>query len=301
MRPTPRALSFCAAISVMFFWSGWLVLSRWGVTHALTNLDIMVLRFGTACCLTLPFVFVFYRISDLRHLFHPKTILVGLACGVPYVWLCFIGLEMSVAANAGVVINGSLPIFTLLIMWLISRKLPNKMQLFGILLIVCGNIIILANDQASHPLSYLLLLSAGCLFSIYASYAKFWQINAKKLILVAPTANFILILPIWLLSDTHIGTAPWEEIILQALYQGILVSIFVLWLMSFALAHISSYALSFIMAFVPIIGAFLAFLFLEEPLTEAILIGAGICTLGIMSMNIPSVLKYFKKAPFKSA
>lgn len=294
MHVSPARLGLCAALSVLFFWSGWLVISRWGVTSTLSNSDILLLRFGTATFFTLPFALWGRSISQLKALFNHRTIIAGLACGVPYVWLCFIGLEISVAANAGVVINGSIPIFTLLIMWGLTRQSPALAQFPGIFLILAGNVVVLAGDPASSWLSYILLLGAGCLLSFYSSLTKIWEVPAKDLILVAPTTNLIVILPLWYLAPSQILQAPWSEILIQAGYQGILVSILVLWLMSFSLKHISSYSFAFIMALVPLFAAFLAHFTLGEPLTAYILGGAALCTVGIIVLNIPQLLRRFK-------
>ena len=220
--------------------------------------------------------------------------MTGLACGVPYVWLCFIGLETSLAANAGVVINGSLPIFTLFIMWRLTRHPPTFKQLPGILLILAGNIVILAGDPVSSLLNYLLLLGAGCLLSFYSSLTKIWHISAKDLILVAPTTNFLVILPLWFLLPTQIAIAPLPEILLQVFYQGILVSVVVLWLMSYSLKHISPYSFSAIMALVPVCAAFLAHFILLEPLGAYILGAAGLCALGIITLNLPYLIYHFR-------
>ena len=47
-------IGVAAAVSVVFFWSGWILVSRFGVVNSLTPFDVAGLRFGVAGLLVLP-------------------------------------------------------------------------------------------------------------------------------------------------------------------------------------------------------------------------------------------------------
>jgi len=45
-----------AAISVVLFWSGWIVVSRFGVSNNLTVYDIAGFRFSVGAAVVLPYI-----------------------------------------------------------------------------------------------------------------------------------------------------------------------------------------------------------------------------------------------------
>jgi hypothetical protein len=49
-------LGAIAAVCVVFFWSGWIVVSRIGVTHHLTVYDVTGLRFSIGAAVAMPYI-----------------------------------------------------------------------------------------------------------------------------------------------------------------------------------------------------------------------------------------------------
>jgi len=106
---TPLVKAYIAAVIVVCIWSGWITLSRMGVQTALTPYDITLLRFGTAALITLPFSLRY----DWRAVKWNQILLVALGCGFLYTMFSFIGLKTIKATNAGVLVNGMLPVIGL--------------------------------------------------------------------------------------------------------------------------------------------------------------------------------------------
>lgn len=286
-----------AAFTVVLVWSGWFIISKWGVTHSLTNADILLLRFTTASIIILPFLWR-YKMSEIPSLFRPQVIFVSLSVGVPYVWLSLTGLEQASAAQGGVLINGCLPIFTLLLLYFAMGNKPTLVQIIGGGLILAGNftLILGGGDIFNFHFGYpqLFLLSASLCIAIYTVGNVMWNIKLREIMIVAPITNLVVTLPIWLAQgrvsgftqESAIATAPLSESLLQASYQGILVSVIVLWLMGTALKYIGSQTFALIMALVPIVTPFLAFIMLGESLSQAIIGGAVLCVIGIVVVNL---------------
>ena len=294
MRSSRVGQGMLAALVMMFIWSGWLVVTKWGVSHSLSNLDIMLLRFGTATLIMLPYILKIGFKSVLEK-FKMKTLIAGFACGTPYLWFSFIGMKSASTAHAGAIVNGSLPVFTVILMYIFTKNFPNIMQLIGIGFILLANVFLLyGEDFIGMSLSYAAFLAAGFSLSLYTVIAKNWEIKAKDILVVSPLLNCMVIFPIWYFSESNIASAPMNEIITQAAYQGVLVSVIALWLMSFSLKHITAYSFSFIMALVPINAALMAYAFLEEELTLSILLGITNCTIGIIIFNAQTVFQKIK-------
>jgi len=104
-----------AAISVVFFWAGWIVVSRFGVTNNLTVYDVAGFRFSVGAAVVLPYIL--WRRS-WRGLTPLRVLALTLTCGVPYALLSYFGFTYAPAAHGGVFLNGCLPLFTALFGWI---------------------------------------------------------------------------------------------------------------------------------------------------------------------------------------
>ena len=121
-------LGVAAAVCVLFFWSGWIVVSRLGVTNHLTVYDVTGLRFSVGAAVALPYIIWRRAWRGLT----PKRILVlTLTSGVPYALLSYFGLTYAPAAHGGVFLNGCLPIFTTLFGWFWLGQKGRFSQIVG--------------------------------------------------------------------------------------------------------------------------------------------------------------------------
>ena len=87
---------YLAGMAVVFIWSGWINISRYGVHTDLQPADITLLRYWTALLVVLPWV-VRYRWQRSR--LWPYLV-VGLGVGFPYTMLSFYALRVLQAAHA---------------------------------------------------------------------------------------------------------------------------------------------------------------------------------------------------------
>ncbi len=129
------------AVLITIIWSGWIILSRVGVQSSLTPEDITIIRFGTASIVTLPFALRY----NWKKLTLWKAIIVALGCGFPYTIFSFYGLQSTRAANAGVIVNGMLPVFGALLAFLLLNEKSSKQRLVAIAFILLANIVMMGN------------------------------------------------------------------------------------------------------------------------------------------------------------
>ena len=123
-----RALGLASAAAVIVIWSGFIVFSRAGVTTGLTAYDVTALRFMVAGLVSLPFaLFAWPRHLPLR----AQAMIAFSGPGMVYSLLMYLGLSQASAAYGGVFANGGLPVFTMVIAWLIGRERPNRGQIAG--------------------------------------------------------------------------------------------------------------------------------------------------------------------------
>ncbi|PIB35729.1 hypothetical protein BFP72_10150 [Reichenbachiella sp. 5M10] len=272
-------LASAGALVMTFIWSGWIILSRSGVQTSLTPEDLTVIRYGTATVVALPFTLRY----DWKSLTLWKAVIIALGCGFPYTMFSFYGLQSVKAANAGVIVNGLLPVFGVILAYLVLGERSTKQRMFAIVLILLANLIMIGNPSqlTTHWFGWAMLLGASLVFSSYMFLGKRWGFTTRDVLAFLPVINLVLFLPWWLMTDSGIANAPLSDLVLQASYQGVLVSIIALLLTFYAIQHIGAMTLSIYFSFVPFVTAILAWVILQEHLSTVEIAGILICSLGL--------------------
>ncbi len=269
-----------SGLAVALIWAGWITISRWGIQQNLTAADITLLRFGTAAVVTIPLLFY----VDWKAVSLWRVVLVGLGCGFPYTMLSFYGLTSIPAANAGVLVNGLLPIISVVLGWFWLKEAPLKSRWLGLGIIVAANVCMLAVGltKASLTVDWLFLVAAALVLSFYMTAVRVWQVPLLTIMVAVPWVNSLLFLPIWFFSESHFEQASMAEILIQLGYQGILVSVCGLWLISFCVKRLGPVTGSVIMGLVPAITAVLGVIVLSETLQLLEWVGVISCTVGLI-------------------
>src|SRR6185437_7542960 len=114
-----------------------------------------------------------------------------------------------------------------------------------------------------------------------------WNIQTDVMIISVPWTNAIVFFPIWLLfAPSALRHAGASEILLQVLYQGVLVSVIALYLMTHAIHALGSVTASTFMGLVPVVAAGLALVILHEPISALTAIAVITCSVGIVFYNL---------------
>ncbi len=261
----PR-LGLAAAVAVVVIWSGWLVATRAGATSVLTLYDITALRFGISGLVALPIVLWFrpWRGMPLR-----RIAVLSMVAGTPYVLIAYAAFTYAPAAHGGIFMNGVLPALTLALGWVCFRESPHRLQLAGTVLIIIAAAMAAADaGQTSAPGAWrgdLLFLLAGLCFAGYMVLNRLWNLTVMQVLMSVPVVNGLVYVPIWaLFLPSTLASAPREQILLQALYQGLLPNLVGLLLVSVAVRHAGASLTAAFMTAVPALGALLGIVFLGE-------------------------------------
>lgn len=273
-------LASLGALFITLIWSGWIILSRHGVKSSLTPEDITLIRYGTATIFTLPFSLK-YKWKEITLW---KAVVVALGCGFPYTMFSFYGLLEVKSANAGVIVNGLLPVFGMVFLLLILKEKTTKLKFIAIVIILIANLIMMGNLERliTHWFGFLMLISASLVFSSYMFLGKRWGFTTKDVLAFLPLINTSIFLPWWLIHKSGIPETSFTAIALQASYQGILVSVIALLLTFYAIKHIGAMTLSIYFSFVPVITSILAWALLAENLNVHEIIGISLCSFGLL-------------------
>ena len=266
---------------IVFIWASWYVISRWGVLGSLTPADVTFLRYAGGTAITLPFLALWKGKRIPWKLLPALT----LTFGFPYAFGVFMGLNSSPAANAGILLNGLLPVVSAVFAWFFFHQGVGKRKWVAIAVLAGSNLLMLyaGLDDRYEAQGLLWILFSTLLLGLYMNIVRKWHVDMVVLIPVMSLANLVCYVPFWLLLETNIANASFYETSVQALFQGAVNQVLVVWLLAFTIRKIGSVSTSVLLGFVPATTAIIAWLVLAErpnPIEALAILG---CTAGIVA------------------
>jgi len=278
-------IGVAAALGVVCCWSGWIVVSRMGVTHTLTVYDVAGLRFAVGAMIVTPWVL---RSRTWRGLTPSRVLVLNIGSGIPYAMLTYFGFALAPAAHGGVFLNGFLPISTTIVAWIWLKQRSHLSQVAGLGIILLG-VFLVGYEGFTSPAGArtwqgdLVFLTAISLFAVFMVATRVWQVTPGQIVFSITLLGAVIYVPIWLLwLDSNLGLAPRSEIILQGLYQGVVPSVLGISCLSVAIRNLGATAASVFVSSVPVVAALLAIPILNEVPGPPAWIGMITVTTGVL-------------------
>ena len=270
-----------AAVSI---WAGWSVVTRLAVTTSLDASDIAALRFGVAGLLLSP-VLVQRGLARERLGWLGLTVIIA-GAGAPYALVAAGGLRFAPAYDGGALNPGCMPLFVALIGGIVLGERLSTTRKLGLSLILVGAVIIVGRHAAawstSRTFGDALFLFAAFLtacFTVVMRQAKLEPLHAAALV---STGSLVIYLPIYLaLYGTRLAQLPLVELAVQAIFQGVLVTIVSLLLYGRAVAILGASGGAAFGAVVPALSALFAIPLLGEWPSDADWVGIVLITAGV--------------------
>ena len=276
-------LGFISAIIIIFIWSGFLVFSRGGVNTNLTAYDIAALRFMVAGAMVLPFCMFWWP----GHLPLKAKVLMSLCGpGAVYSMIMYSGLSEASAAYGGVFSNGSMPLFTLLLVYFIAGDKPHRNQLLGIVMIVCGALLLGVRGMMAGgeniALGILLFLIASAILSVYVFGVRYWDVTPRQALALVTLPSALLYLPVWyFFLPSGLAATELSTVLFQALFQGLGPGFLAVIFFAIAAMHLGPTITSGFSAVIPATAALLAIPVLGEIPTVTEWVGIVLVSLGL--------------------
>lgn len=277
-------LGLIGALCCTGIWSGFILVSRMATFSELTIYDVAGLRFALAGALVLPFAWKYWP----RNLKLWQVLFLASGPGVPYALLNYGGLEFAPAAYAGVFVNGMLPIASAIVAALWLKEMPGMVKTIGLLIVLAGcAAMAFSGGEATGPdvwIGELLFIASAGILGSYMVALRVWQLSWQNLIVLVPVTNLVLFVPLWLLFlPSNVATAPMDEILLQALYQGLGPSLIAIITFTLAVRHLGAVPTAALMALVPAIVAIAAIPLLNEMPLPMEWVGIAAVVVGILA------------------
>jgi len=283
---TFRALAGCAlALVAVAIWSGWLVITRVAVTSTFSAEDLAALRFGSAGLILLPVVWK--RGFALDRLGWRGLALIATCAGAPYVLLVSHGLRLATAAEAGVLVPGTIPLFVALISSFTLHERIGGMGRIGLGLIAAGVVLIVLPavlEAAAWQLAgYAVCLLSAVMWAAYTIEARRSGIDALHATAIITVISGAVFLPVYaLLPEQGLWHAGWTDVVVQLVYQGPLTGIIALLTYNRAITILGATRASAFTALLPLSALVLAIPVVGEWPTAGNALGAVLAGLGVL-------------------
>jgi drug/metabolite transporter (DMT)-like permease len=271
-----------AAVSI---WASWSVITRLAVTTGLDASDIAALRFGVAGLLLSPVLLQRGLARDRLGWLGLAVIIAG--AGAPYALVAAVGLRFAPAYDGGALNPGCMPLFVAVISALVLGEKHSTARKLGLSLILAGILIIFGWQAAvwspSRTFGDALFLFAAFLTACFTVAMRQAELDPLHAVALVSTGSLVIYLPIYLACcGTRLAQMPLAEIAVQAIFQGVLVTIVSLLLYGRAVAILGASGGAAFGALVPALSGLFAIPFLGERPSETdwvgiVLVSAGVC------------------------
>lgn len=276
-------IGIMAALAAALAGSSWQLASRHGVTTSLGPLELAVLRYGIPAIVLLPLLLKSGFLP--RGLPWPKLLLLVASGGLPFGWVVVQGAQWAPAANIGVFTSGSIPLFTALGSWLLTRQALSRIRMAGLVLIVIGLAAFGLADFAILGATWrgdVLFVVAAIMWAVHSlAFARSGLTPWQGAALFNFWSAVLLIPVVTLFGAPKLLTAPWPEVAFQALGQGVVAGLLGLVTYMAAIARLGAARASLSAALVPMLTALGAATLLHEALTASTLVALGLVMTGV--------------------
>jgi drug/metabolite transporter (DMT)-like permease len=206
-------------------WAGWLVMMRLGVTTSLSATDLTALRFAIAGPVLLPVVI--RRGLSIDRLGWPGFLAVVFGAGAPQLLVVGVGVLFAPVAHAGALYQGVVPLAVGCLASFVLKERLTAIQKIGLSIVLIGALMIggvgLSSVGGRQSIGHLLFLAAAGMVAGYTVAIRRARIDGLHAAAIAAVASLMIYLPLYaaFLEDGLFKT-PVRDLVVQALYQGIL-------------------------------------------------------------------------------
>jgi drug/metabolite transporter (DMT)-like permease len=270
--------------SASLIWAGFPAVTKLAMaSHSLTAFDVTALRFGVAGLILAP-IFLRRGIGGLRW---PAVLLLVCGAGAPYVLLTAGGLAFAPAGHMGVITPSCMLLTTTLGSWLLLKDELPAGRVAGAAIILVGLALLGWDGVDNHgALTWLgdsMFLAGGIFWAGYTIGSRYWAVEPFQATVLVAVLSMALYLPgyAWF-AGASIAAAPWSEILIQAVFQGVLSAVVALICYTRAVKLLGAARGSVFAALVPSLSLLVAIPALHEIPTPLQIGGALLVTAGMV-------------------
>ena len=279
------------------FWAGNFVVGRAVVSAQVAPLTLSFYRWLLAMLILLPFVIrpMWQQRAVIKQHFWKICFLAVLSI-TAFNSLAYIALQYTTATNA-TLLNSFIPIFILVFMGLFFKEKISKKQILGVFVSLMGVFVILTRlDLAiiqnlsinKGDLWMLLAALDWALYSISLKYLRPEGLSPLPFLGIMVIIGTIVLIPIVLINPFNEAPIVWNNDMIKALaYIAIFPSIFAYLAWNYGMQKLGAATGGQYIHLMPLFGALMAVLFLDESIQLYHLVGGVCIALGLwLSISI---------------
>lgn len=277
-----RTIGVLCGIGVVLLFSGFTLVSRLGFASSLKLMDIAALRFGIGGLVLLP-VLLRYGFAGVRWY---EAAALALSGGLGFALCAYTGFSLAPAAHGGVLLHGTLPLFTFAMGWIFMSVTTSGRRTLGLLAILLGILAMASDSLATSTVRQLwgdgaLLLASIC-WSTYGLLARRLGLAPAHSASIVAVLSMCCFIPVYLLlPGKALPLASWQELVFQGVFQGVLIAALSIYLYSKAVASLGTTDTALFTAAVPCVTTVAAVFLLGETPGAMAVAGVLIVTAGM--------------------
>ena len=296
-------LGLVCAIAVLVIWSSFILIGRANATGArvLLPLDIAFLRFVFSGVGVLGIAAVRVRRAPAGQpariaAFGPLTVgqiaALGGFAGVGYCSLAYSGFFFAPAAHASVLMTGSLPLWTTVIVVFVLREPITRASVAAVLLVIAGDALVgessLRTALAGGDVwkGDLCFLGASMLWAAYTVSCRTWRVGPMDATVAIGVSCLVTFVPLYALGvaagwwPSHLAQASAREIAFQVVFQAGFAMLIAGPAFTQVIQSFGALRAAMLTALVPVLSALAAVPLLDEPLGRLSMAGLALVTAG---------------------
>jgi len=283
-------LAYWALLLPPLFWAGNFVLGR-AMSEQIPPISLAFWRWLLAALILLPFTVKPIWNERLIIKQHIVALIALSVTGISiHNTLVYIGLQTTLVTN-GTLLNSFIPIFIIVLSRLFFHTKTSRLQLMGIVISLTGVILTLSelSLQKLFALSFnqgdIWILIAGldwALYSVLLKYYKPQQLSNLSFLGISIIIGCLCLLPIYLWNPFNEASIQFNnEVLISLAYIALFPSVIAFFAWNYGIATVGANIGGQFIHLLPVFGAIMATIFLDESLQSyhfagAILIGIGL-------------------------
>ncbi len=290
---TETQKAYLCAFGAVFIWSGFILASRQGGISELLSHDVIAIRHATSASILLPLWWFKFRFK----LLDGRLFIASLIGGLAYALCTFRGFETAPASHAALLLPGLIPFFVILLGAAINREDISTMRGLGLGSICLGIALLFFLQDASGAeknTGDLWFVAGALCWGMFSILIKRWNISPWQATVSLSVFTCALYLPVYLIwLPSMLSLQLWPDILLQAVYQGVLATIIQMVLYVRAVQMLGAATMGSLMAIVPVISGTAALFLFNEDASIGFFTGLLFVSIGVWFSHNQKSIKPF--------
>ncbi len=289
------AIGFACGILSAVIWGVQSVVSRQSVVDGLSAGDVTILRFLAAALVLLPFAIARLKPFPVGKLGWKRALILTAIVGPSYSLILVGGAHFAPALHSSVISPGLIPVATALLAVFVLGDRISPLRVIGLAIIVSGIVVFSFEAMANTPtregawIGDLLFVLIAVLWSVFGLLARRWGADAVEVTMATCLLSVPLLPLLALVQPVHLLQVPFSAVVLQALYQGVLVGAVALFLYTQSVAILGAARAALFMPLVPVVTALSGAALLGEHASALEIAGMLLAVTGMLvALRAPS-------------